>query len=696
MRVFWCKARERFEAASEYSERHELKAAGFRWDPENRCWWTADLEAAGELIQCADEGTAELVRARLAEKTAVEECAIEASRALDAKIDVPSPLGKSYYGYQLAGIAYASARRDTLIADEMGLGKTIQAIGVVNIALEASDHIRVLVVAPKIALPNWERELREWLIKNLSIARWTMAHQASADIVVVNYDILSRAEIIGEIRVVDWDVVVFDEAHALKNPKAKRTKAAFGDRQAGTPQIQGKRRLFLTGTPILNRPIELFPMLNAMGVTIAQNYYGYARRYCNGHTTMRGFDVSGASNLDELQHVLRATCMVRRLKADVLTQLPPKRYELVEFDAVDRQTCNALANERESLRQWSERIKALKESRNRAGRAGNKEALRDAVAELAEGERARLAQISRLRHETAIAKVSLVIEHVVGVLASTKDAVLLFAHHRDVIAKLRDGLATAGYEAAVITGQTGEPERLSAQAEIKDGEKRLFIGSMHACGVAINLPEASTVVFAEQDWTPTVMSQCEDRAHRIGQRNSVLVQHLVLAGSIDADEVYSFLSNDSIDPQMAKTASWKEGVIEQALDRAEPGREGNNVPGVTKLSDTGDAQIASPGVSAGEAKASVQAPSVAGAKRKRGRPSAGGKPLTKTERNRRWRKKAERVSVELPREVVDQLRRVRGETQMTTAEILIEALSRFEAEHQSQRPSRGQSSCKLT
>ena len=167
------------------------------------------------------------------------------------------------------------ARQDTLIADEMGLGKTIQGLGVVNaMAAGAGRALRVLVVGPKIALRNWRREAGKWLVVPHASAIWTSAKQPSADLVIVNYDILAKPAVAAGIRAVKWDLAIYDEAHVLKNGKAARTKAVLGGGRGDerVEPIRAGRRLFLTGTPILNRPIELYSILHSMGVSEAVNW----------------------------------------------------------------------------------------------------------------------------------------------------------------------------------------------------------------------------------------------------------------------------------------------------------------------------------------------------------------------------------------------------------------------------------------
>ena len=555
----------RFEAITVFNEKDAPKAAGFRWDKEAKRWVTSSAAKADLLRTHADEDALaaldralEKAREAQAEKAAEEAVSARLSRATDAEVAIPAPPGLEYLGYQRAGIAYALGRKDTLIGDEPGLGKTIQALGFANALLADRDTVRMLVVAPKIALWNWRREAEKWLVKPHSVAIWTAAAQPEADVVIINYDIVARAKVAIALRARAWDIGVFDEAQALKSDEAVRTQACLGYQRRGKPTIEAipcNRRLFMTGTPILNRPAELYPVLHAMRVPEASSFIRFTRQFCGGHDSGFGWKAMGATNLPELQDLLRRTVMVRRLKSDVLTELPQKRYSVVELEANTAELRKAVASEREAAAAEEANTAKLRAEVVLARKGGNAAHLKNAVAKLAEGRRAHFTEISRLRHATAVAKVPQVVEHLVALLDGSDESVLVMGHHGDVIAGIVAGLEAAGHPAAVITGDTSDVARQAAQDDIQRKRKRVFVGSMKACGVAITLTAASTVVFAEQDWVPGTMTQAEDRAHRIGQVGSVLVQHLVVDGSFDAT--------------MAKAVAAKGGVIDAALDEIE-------------------------------------------------------------------------------------------------------------------------------
>ncbi|MFL0693689.1 MAG: DEAD/DEAH box helicase [Agrobacterium tumefaciens] len=538
-----------WKAVTEYSDvvsRERVKKAGFRWDKGRKVWTSRSATVVQMLISTLDpenvqieSGLVEAVELAAAQEQASRDAAIAGSRATAASVDIPAPAGLEYLPYQKAGVVFLRDRLanggGALLADEMGLGKTIQVIGYINMLLAETgrERMRVLIIAPKIALLNWRAELEKWLIRQHSIAMWSTSSQPDADIVITNYDIVAKLKSQLTDPAKRWDLLACDESHALKDQKAQRTRAVLGSNSE--KPIPAHRRIFVTGTPILNRPIELFPVLKSCGVDFAINYFDYARRYCDGHATRFGFDATGASNLAELQENLRSSVMVRRLKADVLTELPAKRRQVVTVDPSGSVELRKAVREEERALKEHERAEATARAAiARAEKLNDKAAYDAAVKSLSAVQFSNIAVIAELRQRTALAKAPFVVDAVTEILGSVPDAVLLFAHHKEVVDRLADGIRSAGHEPAIITGDTSMEDRQQAQDDIQHGRKRVFIGSIQACGVAITLTAASTVVFTELDWTPGRMVQAEDRAHRIGQRNAVLVQYHVVDGSIDA------------------------------------------------------------------------------------------------------------------------------------------------------------------
>jgi SNF2 family DNA or RNA helicase len=481
----------------------ELKAAGVTWgkDMEGNwqiCWWQPDVEQIEK-----------------------EETSISDSKALDSELGIPAPKGCEYLGYQKAGIAYALNRASSFIADEMGLGKTIQALGVIN----ADNSIKkVLVVCPASLKLNWAREARKWLTRQFGIgivsgSNWVTAN---TNFVIVNYDIVAKHH--KHIHAIEWDLAVLDEVHYLKSHKTQRTVALLGNRE-GAPSLKAKRKLVLTGTPILNKPIEAYPVLNWIAPVEFGKFFKFAERYCNAFRGEWGWDFTGASNLEELQRKLRSTVMIRRLKADVLSELPPKRRQIIELP---RNGADKVLEE-EAKQFDKHNIEALRMAVEMAQLLDDNEAYKQAVENLRKGFSAAFEDMARIRHAVALVKAPYVVEHV----AEIDEPVVVFAHHRDVVEYIIQHLTEAGRKCVKLIGGMSDEQKQAAVDTFQSGKADVFVGNIQAAGVGITLTRASHVVFAELDWVPANMTQAEDRTHRIGQRKSVLIQHLVLEGSLD-------------------------------------------------------------------------------------------------------------------------------------------------------------------
>lgn len=533
----------RFESAWAFDEFKVaypvVKGAGFKFDGNvnPKTWHTADLAIAAKLrTYMTPEALEALGDVQPAPDT--KQSSLVASRAKDSLAEVPAPAGLSYLPFQKAGITYAMDRPSTLIADEMGLGKTIQAIGVSNTDPTAR---KILVICPASLKLNWRKEWSKWDVKGLTV---DLAGKTfpTTDVVIVNYDIIKKWH--DRLAATTWDLLIVDECHKVKNPQAIRTQYILG-KKAGKKKVAGKmvptepispipakRRVFLTGTPICNRPIELWPLVEALDPDgLGKSFFGFAKRYCNAVQNRFGWDFKGASNLDELQERLRSTIMVRRLKSAVLTDLPAKRRTVTVLEIEDAKG-----------RELVEREKAAYDNLM-----------------LDEGDGVALADMSRVRHEVAVYKLPYVIKALEEKLEDDGlDKLVVMAHHRDVVEGLKahfGDVATMVHGDVSLKDRDAAVERFQGTAtKAQDPTCKLFIGTIQAAGVGLTLTIASTVVFAELDWVPGNVTQAEDRCHRIGQHDAVNVEHIVLDESLDAK-----LANTIIDKQV---------VIDAALDNA--------------------------------------------------------------------------------------------------------------------------------
>ena len=403
----------------------------------------------------------------------------------------PAPIGLEYLPFQVDGINFAVGRSGSLIADEMGLGKTVQAIGVAN----CTRPRRVLIVCPASLRTVWKTEWDKWCCygaRSHIAARWWPPGIESTDnapmAVIASYDRL----VVSGTPSIEWDLAIFDEAHYLKSPTTKRTKAVLGSRKSGTG-VQARRKIFLTGTPIVNSLRDILPIVRV----VAMKDLIEVRRMVAWEQTA------------ELNRYLKSSFMIRRRKEDVLTELPAKRRQLVPLPSAQ-----ALTHERRVLHDMMSDMPH-----------------KDAVQKLARWRMSASQHIMEARHQTALAKVPDAVDHIYDLL-DFNEKVVVFAHHKDVIEKI---VAQMPEGTSVLVGETSPTQRAEAVARFQKHPRcRVFVGSLMAAGLGLTLTAASTVAFVELAWTPAAQQQAEDRLHRIGQHHPVLVQHLVVDGSIDS------------------------------------------------------------------------------------------------------------------------------------------------------------------
>ena len=576
-----------------YEESNRLKEKGFKWHgaPTGKfiCEWprwnrgekcplcplpalqmkryTAEPAVAALFAESADAAArADFVKVReqLIEKQAAIEMSVAAAPIRE--IAIPAPPGFSYRPYQQAGIAYLSGRNDALLADDMGLGKTIQALGLINL----EESIRnVLIICPSALTFNWRDEASKWLIRKPVIkivSSLTDIPAESDSFVIVNYDKFGYKEksaaLTFALKNREWDLIVADEAHRLKNPEAQRTRNIIGDLlpKKGEPVtpgivVRGKRKLFMTGTPFPNSPIELWPLLVACcpsmamlapGKPLSQSYWQFAYKWCIVEKTSYGTNILGGKGEREmavLQNDLRAACMMRRIKSQVLTELPPKTRQVILLKGAEK----AVKHEQEAWEDggYDEEFQNLEAEAELANASGDEDAYAAAVQKLKNKLHVAFEEMSKVRHEMAVAKVPFVIEHVLDTFENFGkggDKVIVFGHHQDVIEAMRKAFEEAGLQPAVIVG--GQPNAFRQEEKDRfqtDPRCRVILCSIKAAGEGLTLTAAQTVIFAELDWTPKAITQAEDRAHRIGQTGNVLIQHLVIDGSFDAKIIKTML-----------------------------------------------------------------------------------------------------------------------------------------------------------
>ncbi|WP_319954300.1 DEAD/DEAH box helicase [Patulibacter brassicae] len=460
----------------------------------------------------------------------------------------PLRLGGELQPFQHAGVRYALRQRRTFLADEQGLGKTVQALA----ALEADGALPAVVVCPAGMKLTWAREAGRWLPhRRVAVLHGRAGHQwapgadaPDADLVVLNYELLEAHHDALVAR--GPRAVVFDESHYCKSPSAKRTKAAL--RLAGAIPPDGLK-LALTGTPILNQPRELTSQLRLID---------RLRDFGSGAELARRFrGENGDWSHQRLHWHLRAHGYVRRLKADVLPQLPAKRHVDVPLP---------LANAEEYRLAEHDVIAWLR---------SQPLDLDELDAKVAAALRAeQLVRLNQLRRLSALGKLPAAMTWVADFLAHGEPLVL-FAQHREVqVALLRrfpaalhvlgDDDARARDE-AVRRFQSGEPADPPASPPVVDLDLArrvpkgrpgdgdgLIVCSLRAAGQGITLTRASNVAFLELDWTPALHDQAEDRCHRIGQHDAVTAWYL--------------LADEGVDGEMQEVIARKRELIDAVVD----------------------------------------------------------------------------------------------------------------------------------
>ena len=500
-----------------------VKDHGFRWEPSTKTWWTNSLDQAIKLAETAEDhfGLSQLLELQM-ERVKVQQETLKQSKALSSDKIFPAPKGLKYLPYQRAGIEFASGRDAVLIADEMGLGKTIQAIGAIN---NTPDARNILILCPKSLKQNWLREMEKWDVKGLTI-EYNRDGKVfpSSDVVILNYDVVKKFR--DEIDAREWDVLVCDESHYLKGPKSSRTRSVLGHGKKISPII-ARKRIFLSGTPVVNRPIDLWTTVNACDPNneIFGHYMRFIKNYCDAFYDGFGWQTRGASNLDELQTKLRSTFMIRRLKKDVLTELPNKRRQVI---VLPLNGADKFVTAENQLRFQQDQIQKDLEKALREGDLNT-------VAQLKTQRGYVIQEIAKARVDIGVAKVPYVVEHVRNAL--TQGRVVLFAHHHLVFDHIEELLSKGKdpVKMVKVVGNVSANNRQKAIDDFQSGKADLFLGGLRAASEGINLTKSHHVIFAEQDWTDAIMQQAEDRCHRIGQVHNVLVQQLVLDESYDCN-----------------------------------------------------------------------------------------------------------------------------------------------------------------
>jgi superfamily II DNA or RNA helicase len=458
-------------------------------------WLAQELDAFVALhhVQVTEPAGSVLERLLAERREAAE--AVRRSRSDHAEPlpAVASVLGGELAPFQWAGVRYVLDARQAFLADEQGLGKTVEALA----ALEAEDAYPAVVLCPASMKLGWQREAEKWLPhRSVAVVEGRGAVPPRGDITILNYEIVAAHRI--ALSMPRPRALVIDESHYCKNPRAKRTQAVR--RLAAAVEPDGLR-LALTGTPVLNHAEELIAQLRVIG---RLEDFGSGARFAK--------QFQGRLSEERLHWHLRRRCFVRRLKADVLPQLPAKRHVVVPV---------ALTNEPEYQLAERDVIEWLR---------SQPLDLSELEAKIASTLRAeRLAQLGTLQRLAARGKLAAALAWIHDFLESGEPLVVFARHvevHEAVLARFPDALHLVGTDSLL--------QREEAIAAFQQpGGPQLVVCATRVAAQGITLTRASNVAFLELEWTPAMHDQAEDRCHRIGQRDAVTAWYLLAANTID-------------------------------------------------------------------------------------------------------------------------------------------------------------------
>lgn len=442
------------------------------WEDISNFFWTTNEFAAFLFYKRYKLASPEV---QLYFKEAMEKCdrLYDLSYATESQEEFPAPKGVAFYPYQNAGIRYCLEADNVLIADSMRIGKTATTIGVIN----TTDWInKILIVCPKTAKLVWIKELQTFLTKDLKVQVLNAQSviDPTADIYILNYDNLA---VHSKLAKVDFDLIIADEVHAVKNQKAQRSKFLFA--------LKAKKKIGLSGTPLLNKPKDLLTVLQWI-----DPFWQTFRVYKGNFANKAGITLT----LEEVQELIRASCLLRRVQPQVFTTEPIER-RIIPLE-VPANLVGHIEVEKQSYKKYW-----------------------------------RLNDYTRARKLIGLGKVQPAIEYISTYTSEEDDKIVCFAWHKEVIDRIS---ASLGTKAEKLYGDTNDAQRAAVIDRFNNDDTcQVIIGSIPAMSMAINLSVTNHIVFIEQDYSEGLVEQAEERCSDKNQKEQVLVEYLCFDESLD-------------------------------------------------------------------------------------------------------------------------------------------------------------------
>lgn len=488
-----------------------------RWDPTKKNW-KVPLQYRDLVIEIAVKCKAEIIKVDTAKRVEIVE--LPPLPELGMELPLTHPQGFKLREYQGKGVARGMELKRFINGDEQGLGKTIQSIStLLALSQLGNDVFPALVICPSAMKPTWQREFEEWtdlramILDDSNKTTWpNYFHMGIADAFITNFESLKKFFVEqmppkGKLRRSDQIVmnpniglfksVIVDESHRCKDIKTQQAKLVLRI-------AHGKEYvILLTGTSVVNKPIDLFPQLAILG---RHNEFGgrkgFLSRYCEGG--------AGAANLKELNFLLNKTCFFRREKKDVAKDLPEKQRQTILCNISTRKEYNKAFHEFEQY---------LKDNG-----CTDKEIAKKMRGEI-------MVKMAELKRISAMGKLNEVKEFIREVTESGEKLIVFCVLHSIV-----DELLQEFPNAVTVTGRDNTTKKQEAIDSFQNDEStNLIICNIKAAGVGITLTASSRVAFVEYPWTYADCVQCEDRAHRIGQKNNVMCTYFLGKDTVDED-----------------------------------------------------------------------------------------------------------------------------------------------------------------
>ena len=528
MKLYYKKNTFLFEC--DYEERHIPKESNFSFDFDSRLWYTKDPMKAKKLRGYATDELESLFE----QHDRYLKSKIEYSSKESSDIDIPKPdNGMDYFPFQKAGIEFMYDHENVLQADMMGLGKSIMAIGLLNMV---EDLKSAVIIVPNTLKRNWKVELNRWLVHDLPIR---ICDSVDFDfledgISIINYEAFRNNTTRGSDKYTSpkrggkynntelimremkkrkqFDCLILDESHRIKNWGSNTTRNIFKIRK------YFDRKVLMTGTPILNKPEELWTTIKFLGYKDkfgkTKKQFGY--RYCDLKMNHWGWDYTGSSNLKELQIKLRENFMIRRTRKQVLSELPSKFRKPVLVEISDAYKKH-LEDYDKVLKDISQISPDNKDMNSSILSGINVTAIED---------------LAEVRKIVGQAKIQPVYEYTKEIL-DAGEKVVLFGHHTDVLEAFKKKFKR--YNPAFITGKVKTELRQDEVDRFQNDEDcRIIILNLSVGSVGLTLTASHNTVFAELDYVPANMNQAEDRTNRIGAKFPSTNHYILANGTLDA------------------------------------------------------------------------------------------------------------------------------------------------------------------